>query len=64
MNKNGIMFIVGSVIFVTYIYFYFKIIIRQHKDERQDFQSYDTNDFDGIGNQGRIPDKKPKNRAF
>ena len=64
MNKNGIMFIVGSVIFVTYIYFYFKIIIGEHKDERQGFQSYDTNDFDGIGNQGRIPDKKPKNRAF
>ena len=52
MNKNGIMFIVGSVIFVIYIYFYFKIIIRQHKDERQDLQAHDTNDFDGIGNQG------------
>lgn len=64
MNKNEIMFFVGSVIFVIYIYFYFKIIIRQHKDERQDLISYDTNDFDGIGNQGRIPDKKPKNRAF
>ena len=48
MSKNEIMFIVGSVIFVIYIYFYFKIIIRQHKVERQDIQSHDTNDFDGI----------------
>ena len=24
----------------------------------------DVEDFDGIGNQGRIPNKKPKNRAI
>jgi len=57
------MFIVGSVIFFFYLYFYFRIVIRQHKVEITNTSSYDNNDFDGIGNQGRFPDKKPKNRA-
>ena len=63
MSKNLILFIAGSIIFIVYVYFYFRIVIRQHKVERTDLSGYDTNDFDGIGNQGRIPDKKPKNRA-
>jgi len=65
MNKNQIMFIVGSIIFVIYVYFYFKIILRQHMGKREDnLKPHDSNDFDGMGNQGRIPDKKPKNRAM
>ena len=57
------MFVVGSVIFIAYLFFYFRIVIRQHKVEITDTSYYDTNDFDGIGNQGRFPDKKSKNRA-
>jgi|TARA_B110000046_G_scaffold47421_1_gene52460 hypothetical protein len=61
--NNIIMFVVGSVIFIGYLFFYFRIVIRQHKVELTDTSYYDANDFDGIGNQGRFPDKKPKNRA-
>ena len=33
-------------------------------DNRNDNNSVDSNDFDGSGNQGRIPNKKTKNRAI
>jgi hypothetical protein len=50
------MFIIGSVIFVVYVYFLLSIIKKQHKIQRkQNSSSYDTNDLDGIGNQGRFP---------
>ena len=40
------------------------IIRKQHKIQRKEnMNSYDSSDFDGIGNQGRIPDKDVKNRA-
>jgi uncharacterized membrane-anchored protein YhcB (DUF1043 family) len=62
--KNQIMFIVGVIIFVVYVYFLLKIIRKQHKIQRKEnMNSYDSSDFDGIGNQGRIPDKDVKNRA-
>ena len=62
--NNKIMFIVGCVIFFVYIYFLLSIIRKQHKIQQKENMSFsDTNDLDGIGNQGRIPDKKPKNRA-
>jgi len=62
--KNQIMFIVGVIIFVIYVYFLLTIIRKQHKIQRKEnMNSYDSSDFDGIGNQGRIPDKNAKNRA-
>ena len=62
--KNQIMFIVGVIIFIVYVYFLLKIIRKQHKIQRKEnMNSYDSSDFDGIGNQGRIPDKDAKNRA-
>jgi|TARA_B110000908_G_scaffold107083_1_gene125888 hypothetical protein len=62
--KNQIMFIVGVIIFVVYVYFLLTIIRKQHKIQRKEsMNSYDSSDFDGIGNQGRIPDKDVKNRA-
>ena len=62
--KNQIMFIVGVIIFIVYVYFLLKIIRKQHKIQRKEnMNSYDSSDFDGIGNQGRIPDKNAKNRA-
>ena len=57
--NNKIMFIVGCIIFVIYIYFLLTIIRKQHKIQRKEnIRSYDTNDIDGIGNQGRFPSKK------
>ena len=62
--NNKIMFVIGSVIFIIYVYFLLKIIRTQHKIQRKEnINSYDSNDLDGMGNQGRFPDKKPKNRA-
>ena len=59
------MFVIGSVIFIIYVYFLLKIIRTQHKIQRKEnISSYDSNDLDGMGNQGRFPDKKPKNRAL
>lgn len=42
-----------------------RIVIRQLGENKKD-ENYaaDSNDFDGIGNQGRIPNKKAKNRAI
>ncbi|MGB2339307.1 MAG: hypothetical protein ACPH7I_05410 [Flavobacteriaceae bacterium] len=41
-----------------------RIISRQHRIQRKEHaDAYDQVDLDGMGNQGRIPDKKPKNRA-
>tara|TARA_Y100001980_G_C14539218_1_gene316602 strand:- start:208 stop:402 length:195 start_codon:yes stop_codon:yes gene_type:complete len=63
--NNKIMFVIGSVIFIIYVYFLLKIIRTQHKIQRKEnISSYDSNDLDGMGNQGRFPDKKPKNRAL
>ena len=57
--NNKIMFIVGCIIFFIYVYFLLTIIIKQHKIQRKEnIRSYDTNDIDGIGNQGRFPSKK------
>ena len=62
--NNKIMFVIGCVIFVVYVYFLLKIIRKQHKIQRKENMSpYDSNDLDGMGNQGRFPDKNPKNRA-
>ena len=62
--KNQVMFIVGVIIFVIYVYFLLTIIRKQHKiQSKENMNSYDSSDFDGIGNQGRIPDKDAKNRA-
>lgn len=62
--NNQVMFIIGCVIFVIYVYFLLSIIRKQHKIQRKEnMNTYDSNDLDGMGNQGRIPDKKAKNRA-
>lgn len=63
--ENKQMFLIGSLIFFTYLFFYIRIVIKQLNDTKKD-ENYavDSNDFDGIGNQGRIPDKKVKNRAI
>ena len=62
--NNKLMFIIGLVIFVVYMYFLLTIITKQHKIQKNlNSTNYDVNDFDGIGNQGRISNKQPKRRA-
>ena len=59
------MFLIGSIIFFIYLFFYVRIVVREFgNDSRNDKNFVDSNDFDGIGNQGRIPNKKTKNRAI
>lgn len=54
--NNQIMFVIGCVIFVVYVYFLLSIIRRQHKIQNKEHMNiHDSNDLDGMGNQGRIP---------
>ena len=63
--ENQQMFLIGSIIFFIYLFFYVRIVMRNFgNDNRNDNNFVDSNDFDGIGNQGRIPNKKTKNRAI
>jgi len=63
--ENKQMFLIGSIIFFIYLFFYVRIVMRDFgNDSRNDNNFVDSNDFDGIGNQGRIPNKKTKNRAI
>lgn len=63
--SNQQMFLIGSIVFFTYLFFYIRIVIRDFgKNNKTENNFVDSNDFDGIGNQGRIPDKNPKNRAI
>ena len=61
---NKIMFFIGFAIVVIYSYFLLSIISSQYKTkQRNSADDYDLQDLDGMGNQGRVPNKKPKNRA-
>lgn len=63
--NNQQMFLVGSIVFFIYLFFYMRIVIRDFNKADNDENGFvDSNDFDGIGNQGRIPNKQPKNRAL
>jgi|TARA_X000000950_G_scaffold177422_1_gene215310 hypothetical protein len=63
--NNQVMFVFGFVIFAIYVYFLLSIIKKQNQTEDKEVMNiHDLNDLDGMGNQGRIPDKKPKNRAI
>lgn len=58
------MFVIGLAIVVIYSYFLLSIITSQYKTkQRNSADDYDLQDLDGMGNQGRVPNKKPKNRA-
>ncbi len=61
---NKIMFFIGLAIVMVYSYFLLRIVTNQSKTKgRRTVEEYDVYDADGMGNQGRFPDKKPKNRA-
>ena len=55
-------FFVGAGIFAIYVWFTLWIIFNQNKKQREEnYPTYvDSIDMDGIGNYGRIPNKKPK----
>ncbi|MDG1762444.1 MAG: hypothetical protein P8H38_04220 [Flavobacteriaceae bacterium] len=56
--NNKIMFIAGFIIFVIYVYFLITIVRKQQRKKLLNpSDSFDTNDLDGIGNQGRFPSK-------
>jgi hypothetical protein len=58
------MFFIGLAIVVVYGYFLLSIITNQYNAKRRNtVDDYDVHDIDGMGNQGRFPNKKPKNRA-
>ena len=60
---NLLIFIFGFIIFLVYVYFLLTIISRQHKIQRNEHQNaYDKSDMDGIGNQGRFPIDKSKEK--
>ena len=43
--NNIIMFVIGSIIFISYIFFYLRIIIRSHKKELTETSHYDADDI-------------------
>ena len=54
-------FFVGGIIFAVYIYFTIWNIFHSSKKQREEnYPSHDPHDYDGIGNQGRFPNKKEK----
>lgn len=54
-------FFVGAVIFAIYVWFTVWIIFNQNKKQREEnYPNIDVMDEDGVGNYGRIPNKKPK----
>lgn len=58
------MFLIGLAIVIVYGYFFLSIVTNQYKSKQHNTaEDYDIQDLDGMGNQGRIPNKKPKNRA-
>ena len=64
MNNQQI-FLIWSIIFFVYLFFYIRIVIRDFGNDNKNENNFvDSNDFDGIGNQGRIPNKESKNRAI
>ena len=63
--NNKFIFLVGFIILIVYAYFLFSIINKQNKyKSREQMNVSDLNDLDGMGNQGRFPNKKPRNRAI
>ena len=55
-------FFMGAFFFALYVWFTLWIIFDQNKKQREENypKIVDDMDMDGIGNYGRIPNKKPK----
>lgn len=57
-----IIFIVGFVIFATYVFFYIFNAKEEEREER--IKLDDSIDYDGHGNWGRFPPPKKKKNRF
>ena len=61
------MFGVGFVIFAIYLIFLvWNVVYNGNKQQKENYPTIenDTIDFDGIGNQGRVPKVKNKKRVL
>ena len=53
------MFVIGLIIFISYIFFYLRIIIRSHKKELTETSRYDADDI----TKKKTSHKKPPPKA-
>lgn len=67
--ENGLMFIIGTVIFILYMVGYLMMIKTQHGIQARDRmndpelnRAADVVDMDGHGNWGRFPTEKPSKK--
>lgn len=58
-----IIFAVGIIVFILFLLGIF-FNNKESQNNRRNKIETDTVDYDGSGNFGRIPNKKPKNRAI
>ena len=58
-----LIFAVGLVVFILFLFGIF-LNNKEAKNNTRSKIETDTVDYDGSGNFGRIPNKKPKNRAI
>ncbi|MCH1453358.1 MAG: hypothetical protein L7U59_03015 [Flavobacteriaceae bacterium] len=58
-----IIFAVGLIVFILFLLGIF-FNNKESQNNRRNKIETDTVDYDGSGNFGRIPNKKPKNRAI
>jgi len=60
-----VMFTVGSVIFIAYMFGFLTMINRSHKSQEKDFPiKADEMDMDGMGNFSRFPMKQKRMEEF
>jgi len=59
-----VMFIIGSVIFISYMFGLLTMINRSHKEQEKEFKNLSNNademDMDGMGNFSRFPIKEKR----
>jgi regulatory protein YycI of two-component signal transduction system YycFG len=58
-----VIFAVGLIVFILFLLGIF-FNNKESQNKRRNKIETDTVDYDGSGNFGRIPNKKPKNRAI
>lgn len=63
-----VMFTIGSVIFIAYMFGLLTMINRSHKEQEQEFKNLsnkaDEMDMDGMGNFSRFPNRQRRMEEF
>ena len=63
-----VMFTIGSVIFIAYMFGLLTMINRSHKEQEQEFKNLsnkaDEMDMDGMGNFSRFPNRHSRMEEF